>query len=1043
MYKTSPNGEYELRISLGYLKNGNRLEDGVTLRYDGEVQFEAYRRAPSNGAVSNSGISAVIGGKSCDESEKNWNEDSKSTTLYIFDAVGDLIAQEEFQTTAGIYGCSIDGTGSYVAISGPDEGNVILYDVDAREVAFSRDYTDIQLAYSIAAIRYDDTWGFKLIDESQGTSVCIDIDGGIIEGINDVKKVGDGKEGDGKEGDSLEEPIVDSLKRQGLPVPDTVFGITGPRSDLSRPNSASQEQFGFLLDQGPIYDPEWCDYRFAVPNPLTAIYVIGPESISEAADAFDMLERVERIDLSNWFKIQSASPTANQGAGKLEAAIRPASKSEPKENGISMDDGAFSLDSDKVLDTILKKKFFGDTDEEESQSPLNDHKGKFPDNDYGTDLYQLIDKKAIVSEAEFAQFTEESDTKQVVDSYIQLLDLLDTGEVFPPYSIDSRSRCPSVLPVFNAVAKESPETVIQSLERLEGHLQNRQSITAPEVACSLIQTLIDEHPHKFSSFVSLLDRLLENRSAHPKRRALDIIETAIKSDNSEVVFQLSISDGSFVDVVLRQMETTESVWLLSTCCSVLYWYDLDDTDLDAIEEKMELLVDALQFGGDRRIQPHLQGLMGPGMDATTDDELADALRSSRPNAGALYRLNKHGAGKLLRDIARERPESVLPYIDQLIQDFTVSAEGMDTVRETSKRILNQMVQNLPKEQFDTLSEYDDIILPLLQDVDQCDALFAFEWARRSRSQAAFEALVSIHEDGTNPHWQVATAILEDLAPGRIDPEIEPDNARQEWVSFVMELAEENGCLPQAKDVSREGPGYEQWKHPDAPDSEYWEVFPDSWQGVLDALDIDTERRTGGAPLRGRLINDLQRMHEELGKPPTTTEIDHHSKFSYYDYKEEFGGIKKAREVAGVNRDSISETTEQEDAPGSSKLNPTNATPTRSQLTEAIVELAESIGDAPTTTQMNNQGAFSMSAYYSDFDTWNEALEAAGITPTRSARSTGTTQDELRAELRRLGNELGKTPKTTDVKSESDFSLGRYYNEYDSWSDALSDAGFSE
>ena len=70
MYKTSPNGEYELRISLGYLKNGNRLEDGVTLRYDGEVQFEAYLRAPSNGAVSNSGISAVIGGKSCDESEK-------------------------------------------------------------------------------------------------------------------------------------------------------------------------------------------------------------------------------------------------------------------------------------------------------------------------------------------------------------------------------------------------------------------------------------------------------------------------------------------------------------------------------------------------------------------------------------------------------------------------------------------------------------------------------------------------------------------------------------------------------------------------------------------------------------------------------------------------------------------------------------------------------------------------------------------------------------------------------------------------------------
>jgi len=896
MYESSPNGNYELRVSSGYIKDGSRVEDGVTLRYDGMIQFEKKLREPSHGAVADNGTSAVIQGKNWDKSESDWDESDEFDTLYIFDAVGDLITKKEFQTSAGIFGCSIDGTGSYVAISGPDGGNVVLYDVEACQVVSSRDYTDIQLAYSIEAVRYDDRWVFELIDSSQDTCIFVDTTGEIIQDIENSIRLEE-KENE----DQFEEPITNFLREQDVSVPDTVFGLVGIDPESTRTNSGNQEEFEYLFNQGPIYDPEWSEYLFAVPEPPIAMYVIGPESASEAANAFSNLERIERIDLSNWCVFDTGGPTANQGAGEFEMAIHTVSNSESEGSYIETGQGGVIIDSDAALENIIKKKFYGDTSESLVQPSLNDFKIEFPDNELGTELYRVLNAESDTYNKPFDslnQFIQDHEKIEIADVFLFSLKLMKTGEVFEPYSIDSRYVSADIQRLFDSFARESPETVIEYLEELEVCLQNRQSITAPEVVCSLIQTLIEEHPDRFSSFVPLLDRLLENRSAHPKRRAFDIIATAISSDDIEVTSQLGIVDDSFVNPVLKQIELTESAWLMAACCSVLHRYDLADAEYDSLTRKMDTLINMLQFGGDRRSEEMNRGMESRSMFATTDEELLDEFRSSTPSATALYRLNKN-ASWLLQDIARERPESVLPYVDDLIQDVTSKGEGMEMVRKNSYRILRQMVQNLPEQQFDTLSEYDDAILPQVHSEDQNKAVFTFEWARRSRSQASIDALVSVHKNNTHPHWQDATSILENLAPERIDTGIEPNNDREEWMSFVMNWIEEHGCLPQAKDVHRnpKGPDDERWKHPDAPDSEYWEVFPDSWQGVLDSLEIETERRTGGAPLRRRLINELQHLHNELEKRPTTTEIDQYSEFSYYDYKEEFGGINEAREAA--------------------------------------------------------------------------------------------------------------------------------------------------
>jgi hypothetical protein len=323
---------------------------------------------------------------------------------------------------------------------------------------------------------------------------------------------------------------------------------------------------------------------------------------------------------------------------------------------------------------------------------------------------------------------------------------------------------------------------------------------------------------------------------------------------------------------------------------VLGAYGLDSTDYDQLEEHTELLLNTLQFGGKRRGEELSRGL-GAEFYAT-DQELLEEIRSLSASSQALYRLTKTAAEPLLRDVAEERPEAFIPYLDLLMQDKTASGENMEVVRNVAKRVIQSAVENLPEQQYEELSPYDSQILPLMQNDDKYDVNFALEWARRSGSQAAVDALVAIHKDETDHRWQRATAILEDLAPEKVDPETEPENTHTEWLTFVAELAEESGQLPTSSEVT---------DHPDSPEIPFWEVF-DGWSDVLESLDIPTVNRASNAPLRSNLIADLQRVAEQISGIPTTSDIANHSEYSYHNYKQEFGGIKEARREANLNQE---------------------------------------------------------------------------------------------------------------------------------------------
>jgi transcriptional regulator with XRE-family HTH domain len=274
--------------------------------------------------------------------------------------------------------------------------------------------------------------------------------------------------------------------------------------------------------------------------------------------------------------------------------------------------------------------------------------------------------------------------------------------------------------------------------------------------------------------------------------------------------------------------------------------------------------------------------------------------------------------------------------------------------------------------------------------------------------------------------------------------------RQEWVDYGTALAEELGRFPMAREMVYEEDVY---MDPDLSDhdigfhsedlDDFWMEMPknphwyffDSWDDFLAALEVDTEQRTTGGPLRSTLVENLHTVTQELGGRPRTTDLDEMGRYSYHYYQKEFGGISKALAVAGISADYPDR-----DRGNSGGRQESKKHPSRSELTQAVTALAESLDEVPTTTQMREHGEHPLSAYYREFDGWSDALRAAGLPANRAAQGDKDRREELITELQRLAEELGRAPKTTEMKSRGRFSLGMYYNRYDSWAAALEDAG---
>jgi SOS-response transcriptional repressor LexA len=239
-----------------------------------------------------------------------------------------------------------------------------------------------------------------------------------------------------------------------------------------------------------------------------------------------------------------------------------------------------------------------------------------------------------------------------------------------------------------------------------------------------------------------------------------------------------------------------------------------------------------------------------------------------------------------------------------------------------------------------------------------------------------------------------------------EPNYQTDISRQELISELQRLTKEIGSSPTQEDMLNHG------KFSFRP---YVDTF-NSWNEALRAAGLEVNSRYE-IP-EEELIDGIKEFSDELGHTPSFTEMDKRGPFSPNTYIRKFESWNQALQLAGLDinsRQNISET----------------------ELEHEIKRLAEELGRPPERREMDKYGRFSSTSYRSKFGSWNDALRAIGLEP---SRIIDISESKLQSALKQFAKELGHTPSYAEMDDKGPFSAGRYVREFGSWNEAVQTAG---
>lgn len=109
------------------------------------------------------------------------------------------------------------------------------------------------------------------------------------------------------------------------------------------------------------------------------------------------------------------------------------------------------------------------------------------------------------------------------------------------------------------------------------------------------------------------------------------------------------------------------------------------------------------------------------------------------------------------------------------------------------------------------------------------------------------------------------------------------------------------------------------------------------------------------------------------------------------------------------------------------------------LLDDLRRVADDLGRSPTRMEYEEHGAYSAAPFRTQFGGWNGGKEAAGL-ETTPWKGQKISDEVLLEDLRHMADELGRAPTTEDIKNSGSYSLGPYYERFESWGRALDEAG---
>lgn len=172
-------------------------------------------------------------------------------------------------------------------------------------------------------------------------------------------------------------------------------------------------------------------------------------------------------------------------------------------------------------------------------------------------------------------------------------------------------------------------------------------------------------------------------------------------------------------------------------------------------------------------------------------------------------------------------------------------------------------------------------------------------------------------------------------------------SEEELLEELHRLTEELGERPTADQMDQQG---EYWV------STYQSHF-ESWAQAVEEAGYETPHPSRRVS-KEALLEDLERVAEEIGGRPTLRDVEEHGEYGPMTYIRRFGSWNEALEAAGFEARTYHANVSQE------------------EMIEELHRLADVLDKRPSMREMNEHGKYSPNTYHENFGAWSTALEIA-------------------------------------------------------------------